>query len=158
VLRRLLAADGGSAAGLAWFRGARERCGVVGALALGAVERGDERAEADGESRAEWAAFGSYHRKRRDAFSHGRQHRREVAAAATQQARGTAHRVAAACMACGGREAGGARRSGSWRGQDAALAVGLGARSERRPGMHVQASDRVGRASLRRCGVGPVSK
>jgi hypothetical protein len=95
---------------------------VVGASVLGVVDRGDERAEADGESRAEWAAFDGSHRKRRDAFSHGRQHRREVAAASAQLARGAAHRVAAACMACGGREVGGARRSGSWRGRNSTQA------------------------------------
>jgi hypothetical protein len=38
-----------------WLRGARERCGVVSASALGAEECGDDGAEADGESRAEWA-------------------------------------------------------------------------------------------------------
>jgi hypothetical protein len=54
VLRRFLAADGGSAAGLAWLRGARERCTVVRTLALGAEERGNEGVEADGESKVEW--------------------------------------------------------------------------------------------------------
>jgi hypothetical protein len=38
----LLAADGGSTAGLAWRRGTRRRCGVVGASVLGAMECGDE--------------------------------------------------------------------------------------------------------------------
>jgi hypothetical protein len=56
---------------LAWLRGAREWCGVVGASALGAEEHDNERAEADGVSRAEWATFGGCHRKRRDDFSHG---------------------------------------------------------------------------------------
>jgi hypothetical protein len=55
VLRRFLTADGGSTVGLAWLRGARERCGVVGTLTLGAEECGDEGAEADGESKVEWA-------------------------------------------------------------------------------------------------------
>jgi hypothetical protein len=41
VLQRLLAADGGSAAGLAWHRGARERCGWS---ALGAEVCSDEGA------------------------------------------------------------------------------------------------------------------
>jgi hypothetical protein len=45
VLRRLLVADGGSTAGLAWRRGTRERCGVVGASVLGAEECGNEGAE-----------------------------------------------------------------------------------------------------------------
>jgi hypothetical protein len=71
VLRRFLTVDGGSAAGLAWLRGTRERCGVVGASALGVEECGDERARMDSESRAELAAFGGYHGKRRDGFSHG---------------------------------------------------------------------------------------
>jgi hypothetical protein len=44
---------------------------MVSASALGAEERGDEGAEADGESRAEWVAFGSCRRKRRDGFSYG---------------------------------------------------------------------------------------
>jgi hypothetical protein len=49
--------------------------------------------------------------------------------------------VAAACVACGGREAGGTRQSGSWSGRDAALAVGVGARSKRRDrnGSHAHA-------------------
>jgi hypothetical protein len=55
---------------LAWLRGAREWCGVVGASTLGAEERGDERAEEDGESRVEWPTFGAYHGKRRDGCSH----------------------------------------------------------------------------------------
>jgi hypothetical protein len=38
---------------------------------LGAEERGDERAEEDGESRVEWATFGACRRKRRDGCSHG---------------------------------------------------------------------------------------
>jgi hypothetical protein len=42
VLQWFLAVDGGSVAGLAWLRGAREQCAVVGALALG-VEVDDER-------------------------------------------------------------------------------------------------------------------
>jgi hypothetical protein len=54
ALRRLLAADGGSAAGLAWRRGTRWRCGVVGASALGANECGNEGAEERSESRVEW--------------------------------------------------------------------------------------------------------
>jgi hypothetical protein len=56
-------------------------------------------------------------------------------------ARGATHGMAAASVARGGREAGGTRWSGSWRGRDGALAVGIGARSERHPGAHVQASD-----------------
>jgi hypothetical protein len=55
VLRWFLAADGGSGAGFAWLRCARERCGVVGASTLGAEECGDEGVEADDESRVEWA-------------------------------------------------------------------------------------------------------
>jgi hypothetical protein len=47
-------ADGGSAAGLAWLRGTRERCAVVSASSLGAEERGDEGVEAHGESRVGW--------------------------------------------------------------------------------------------------------
>jgi hypothetical protein len=54
VLRQFLTTDGGSAADLAWLRGAREWCGVVGASALGAEEHDNEGVEADGESRAEW--------------------------------------------------------------------------------------------------------
>jgi hypothetical protein len=42
--------------------------------------------------------------------------------------------VVAACAVRGGREAGDARRSDSWRGRDAALAVGVSAGSKRRPG------------------------
>jgi hypothetical protein len=49
VLQRFLAADGGSAAGLAWLRGAREWCTMVSASTLGAEEHGDEGAEADSE-------------------------------------------------------------------------------------------------------------
>jgi hypothetical protein len=71
VLLRLLAADGGSAAGLAWRRGARERLGVVGASALEVEECGDKGAEECGESRAKWVAFGGCHGKRRDDFSQG---------------------------------------------------------------------------------------
>jgi hypothetical protein len=37
------------------------------------------------------------------------------------------HGAAAACVARGGQEAGGVRRSGSWHGHDAALAVSVGA-------------------------------
>jgi hypothetical protein len=66
VLQRFLAADGGSAAGLAWLRGARERCTVVSASTLGAEEHGDERAEADGEGRAEWAVVRGCCGKRRE--------------------------------------------------------------------------------------------
>jgi hypothetical protein len=54
VLQHFLEEDSGSAAGLACLRGARERCGVVDASAHGAEGRGDEGAEADCESRAEW--------------------------------------------------------------------------------------------------------
>jgi hypothetical protein len=54
VLRRLLAADGGSAASLAWRRGTRGRCGLVVASTLGAKECGGEGAEDRGKSRAEW--------------------------------------------------------------------------------------------------------
>jgi hypothetical protein len=68
VLRRFLAADNGSAAG---SRGSEAHESSAGWSALGAEERGDERAEADGESRAEWAVFGGYRGKRRDGFSHG---------------------------------------------------------------------------------------
>jgi hypothetical protein len=71
VLRRLLAADDGSAASLAWRRGAREWCGVVGASALGAEDCSDEGAEECGDSRPERAVFGGYRGKRRDGFSHG---------------------------------------------------------------------------------------
>jgi hypothetical protein len=55
VLRLFLVVDGGSVAGLAWFSGEQERCGVVGISVLGAKEHGNEGAEADGKSRAEWA-------------------------------------------------------------------------------------------------------
>jgi hypothetical protein len=71
VLQRLLAADGGSATGLVCRGGTRERCGVVGALALGTEECSDKGAEERGESRAESASFGGFRRKRRDGFSHG---------------------------------------------------------------------------------------
>jgi hypothetical protein len=50
----LLAADGGSVAGLAWRRGTRGRCGVVGASTLGAMECSDEGAEEHHERRVEW--------------------------------------------------------------------------------------------------------
>jgi hypothetical protein len=63
LLRRFLAADSGSAAGLAWLRGTRERCAVVGASALGAEERGDGGAEADGKSRVEWVGVRRLSRK-----------------------------------------------------------------------------------------------
>jgi hypothetical protein len=99
----------------------------------------------------------------------GRQRRREVVAVVTQLSRacdasvraptrGAAHGVVAACATRGGWEASGARRSGNWHGRDAAVVIGVGMRSERRIGARVQASNRVGRASLRRCGLGPVSK
>jgi hypothetical protein len=71
VLQWFLAGDGGSAGGLAWLRGAREWCGVVGASALGAEECGDEGAEAEGKSRVEWAVFSGCRGKRRDGFSYG---------------------------------------------------------------------------------------
>jgi hypothetical protein len=64
----------------------------------------------------------------------------------------------AACAVRGGREAGGARQSGSQRGQDAALAVGFGARSERRPGARVEEIGRVGQPSLSKRDLGPVPK
>jgi hypothetical protein len=100
VLRQLLPADGGSAADLAWRRGTRGQCGVVGASALGAMECG--------KSRAEWhrsvAVTGrgettSPMDRQRNGVTHGavaacvvrgadlaagRQRRREVAAAAAQ--------------------------------------------------------------------------
>jgi hypothetical protein len=41
VLQRFFAVDGGSGAGLAWLRGARERCTVVNASALGAEANGE---------------------------------------------------------------------------------------------------------------------
>jgi hypothetical protein len=41
VLQRFFAADGGSGAGLAWLRGAQERCTVVNASALGAEANGE---------------------------------------------------------------------------------------------------------------------
>jgi hypothetical protein len=68
VLRRFLTADNGSAAN---SRGSEAHESGAGWSALGGEERGDERAEADGESRAEWAVFGGYRGKRRDGFSHG---------------------------------------------------------------------------------------
>jgi hypothetical protein len=64
----------------------------------------------------------------------------------------------AACAACGGWEVGGACRSGSWHDRDAALAVGFDARSERRLGARAEVIGRVGRPSLSRRGLGPVSK
>jgi hypothetical protein len=71
VLRRFLAANGGSAAGLVWLRGTRERCGVVGYSALGAEEHDDEGAEAAVRAERSGQAFGGYHGKRRDGFSYG---------------------------------------------------------------------------------------
>jgi hypothetical protein len=71
VLRRFLAADSGLAADLAWLRGTRERCGVVGASALGAEERGDEGQRQTARAERSGRAFGSCHRKRRHDFSHG---------------------------------------------------------------------------------------
>jgi hypothetical protein len=53
--------------------------------------------------------------------------------------------------------AGGVRRSGSWRGRDVALAVGLSAQLERRPGARVVEIGRVGWASPSRRGLKPVS-
>jgi hypothetical protein len=97
VLRQFLTVDGGSAAGLAWLRGTRERCGVVGASALGAEECGDERAEMHSESRAELAAFSGYHEKRRDGFSHG------------PTTRWVMHGAAAACVVRGADVAAGRR-------------------------------------------------
>jgi hypothetical protein len=44
VLRWLLAVDGGSVAGLAWRRGTRGRCGVVGASSKGVRRRGSRGA------------------------------------------------------------------------------------------------------------------
>jgi hypothetical protein len=73
-------------------------------------------------------------------------------------ARGAALGAAAACVARGGRKAGGARRSGSWRGRHAALAVGASthyrddarhARHGKRPG---------GPGSPSQCGFGLVTK
>jgi hypothetical protein len=109
VLQCFLEEDSGSAAGLAWLRGARERCGVVGASALGAEGHDDEGAEADCESRAEWAGIRRLSReeertaslsyRQRDEMIYGavaacvthgadvvagRQCRRDVAAAAAQ--------------------------------------------------------------------------
>jgi hypothetical protein len=55
LLRWFLMVDGGSAAGLAWHRGAREQCAVVSTLALGVEESGDEGVGADSESRVDWA-------------------------------------------------------------------------------------------------------
>jgi hypothetical protein len=49
VLQLFLATDSGSVASLAWLRGARERCAVVNASALGAEEHDDEGAEVDSE-------------------------------------------------------------------------------------------------------------
>jgi hypothetical protein len=49
VLQRFFVVDGGSAAGLAWLRGAREWCVVVNASALLADECGDDGAEVDSE-------------------------------------------------------------------------------------------------------------
>jgi hypothetical protein len=54
VLQRFLAVDGGSAAGLAWLRGAREWCTVVSASRLGAEEHGDDGARWIVRGRAEW--------------------------------------------------------------------------------------------------------
>jgi hypothetical protein len=71
MLRWFLMADSGSAAGLAWCRGPREWCGVVGASALGAEKCSDEGPEEHGESRVEWVAFDGCRGKRRDGFSHG---------------------------------------------------------------------------------------
>jgi hypothetical protein len=71
VLQRLPAADGGSPTGLVCRGGTRERCGVVGALALGTEECGNKGAEERSESRAECASFGGFCKKRRDGFSHG---------------------------------------------------------------------------------------
>jgi hypothetical protein len=71
VLRRFLTVDSGSAVGLPWCRGARERCGVVGPSTLGAEECSDEGAEERSENTAEWAAFGDCCEKRGDDFSHG---------------------------------------------------------------------------------------
>jgi hypothetical protein len=108
VLRQLLAADGGSSAGLAWRRGTRGRCGVVGSSALGAMECGDKGAEERGERRAEWCRSADIMERgetvsptdrQRDGVTHGavaacvargaevvasRQRRREVAVAAAQ--------------------------------------------------------------------------
>jgi hypothetical protein len=79
-----------------------------------------------------------------------------VAASWQRRCEVSAHGMATTCTTHGGREAGGARRSSSWRGRDVVLGVGVGARSERHPGAHVQANDRVVQASSRRCGLGPV--
>jgi hypothetical protein len=62
------------------------------------------------------------------------------------------------CAVRGGREALGARMSGSWRGRDVALAVGFDARSERCLGARAEEIGRVGRPSLSRRGLRPVSK
>jgi hypothetical protein len=66
--------------------------------------------------------------------------------------RGAALGAAAACAARGGRKAGGTRRSSSWRGRHAALAVGTTL------GTCAVGKGRVGRASPSRCGFGPVTK
>jgi hypothetical protein len=55
------------------------------------------------------------------------------------------------------RRAVGARRSGNWRSWDPTLAVGYGAWSERRIDARALEMDRVGQASLSRCGLKLVS-
>jgi hypothetical protein len=105
VLRRFLVADGGSAAGLGWLRGAREWCGVVGTSTLGAEKHGDERAEQSGQRSTVVAGrgeMGSPMDRQCDGMTHGvvaaciargadmaagQQRRREVAAAAVQLSR-----------------------------------------------------------------------
>jgi hypothetical protein len=84
--------------------------------------------------------------------------RREWASPMDWQWEEKVHGAAVACAVCGGQEAGGAHQSGSWCGQDVALAVGVGSRSERRPRVHAVERGRVGWASLSQCGLGPVSK
>jgi hypothetical protein len=106
VLQRFLAEDGGSAAGLAWLRGAWERCAVASARRL------EKRQMARG--RAEWRALGSYCGKKR-----------EWASPSDWQWEEKTHAAAAACTAHGGWEAGCTHRSGSWCSQDASLVVGV---------------------------------
>jgi hypothetical protein len=91
----LLAADGGSVAGLTWRRGTRGRCGVVGASALGAMECSNEGAEEHSESRAEW---------RRSAAVAGR---RETTSPIDRQRDGVTHRAAVACVTRGANVAAG---------------------------------------------------
>jgi hypothetical protein len=72
------------------------------------------------------------------ALSNCRGKRREWASPSDRPREDKAHGVAAACAACGGREASGARWDRSWRGWDVVLAVGIDAWSERCPGARAQ--------------------